>query len=105
MNLRERLSHFWNVTLGEDYPEMENIEESNDSKYAELKESLERVNAMASNFNKPSTGKKGGKGGKGGKGSIVENVSVDEKAAAKVAAKVAEAKKGNKGKAKEIEGK
>lgn len=73
MKLKERLSHFWNVTLGEDYPEMEDIEESNDPKYAELKESLERVNAMESNFNKPSTGKKGGKG------SIVENITVDEK--------------------------
>ena len=93
MKLKERLSHFWNVTLGEDYPEMEDIEESNDPKYAELKESLERVNKMENSFNKPSTGKKGGKG------SIVENVSVDEKAAAKVA----EAKKGNKEQAKEIE--
>lgn len=93
MKLKERLSHFWTVTLGEDYPEMEDIEESNDPKYAELKESLERVNAMESNFNKPSTGKKGGKG------SIVENITVDEKNAAKVA----EAKRESKEQSKEIE--
>ena len=93
MKLKERLSHFWNVTLGEDYPEMEDIEESNDPKYAELKEYLERVNAMESNFNKPSTGKKGGKG------SIVENITVDEKNAAKVA----EAKRESKEQSKEIE--
>ena len=37
MKLKERLSHFWNVTLGEDYPEMEDIEESNDPKYADRK--------------------------------------------------------------------
>ena len=93
MKLKERLSHFWNVTLGEDYPEMEDIEESNDPKYAELKESLERVNAMERKFNKPSTGKKGGKG------SIVENITVDEKNAAKVA----EAKRESKEQSKEIE--
>ena len=93
MNLKERLSHFWNETLGEDYPETENIEESDSPEYAELKASLSRVQAIEEKFSKPSTGKKGGKG------SIVENVSVDEKAAAKVA----EAKKGNKEQAKEIE--
>jgi len=48
---------------------------------------------MESNFNKPSTGKKGGKG------SIVENITVDEKNAAKVA----EAKRESKEQSKEIE--
>lgn len=90
MNLRERLSHFWNETLGVDCPETENIEQSNSPEYDELKASLSRVQAIEENFSKPSTGKKG---------SIVQNVSVDEKAAAEVA----EAKKGNKEQAKEIE--
>ena len=96
MNLRERLSHFWNETLGVDCPE---IEQSNSPEYDELKASLSRVQAIEEKFSKPSTGPSTGK--KGGKGSIVQNVSVDEKAAAEVA----EAKKGNKEQAKEIEGK
>lgn len=94
MNLRERLSHFWNETLGVDCPE---IEQSNSPEYDELKASLSRVQAIEEKFSKPSTGPSTGK--KGGKGSIVQNVSVDEKAAAEVA----EAKKGNKEQAKEIE--
>ena len=94
MNLRERLSHFWNETLGVDCPE---IEQSNSPEYDELKDSLSRVQAIEEKFSKPSTGPSTGK--KGGKGSIVQNVSVDEKAAAEVA----EAKKGNKEQAKEIE--
>lgn len=97
MNLRKRLSHFWNETLGVDYPEKVNIEKSNLPEYAELKASLSRVQAIEKKFSKPSTGPSTGK--KGGKGSIVQNVSVDEKAAAEVA----EAKKGNKEQAKEIE--
>lgn len=97
MNLRERLSHFWNETLGVDYPEKVNKEKSNLPEYAELKASLSRVQAIEKKFSKPSTGPSTGK--KGGKGSIVQNVSVDEKAAAEVA----EAKKGNKEQAKEIE--
>lgn len=97
MNLREILSHFWNETLGVDYPEKVNIEKSNLPEYAELKASLSRVEEIEKDFSKPSTGPSTGK--KGGKGSIVQNVSVDEKAAAEVA----EAKKGNKEQAKEIE--
>lgn len=97
MNLRERLSHFWNETLGVDCPEKVNIEKSNLPEYAELKASLSRVQEIEKKFSKPSTGPSTGK--KGGKGSIVQNVSVDEKAAAEVA----EAKKGNKEQAKEIE--
>lgn len=99
MNLRERLSHFWNETLGVDCPKTENIEQSNSPEYDELKASLSRVQAIEEKFSKPSTGPSTGK--KGGKGSIVQNVSVDEKAAAEVA----EAKKGNKEQANEIEGK
>lgn len=99
MNLRERLSHFWNETLGVDCPETENIEQSNSPEYDELKASLSRDQAIEEKFSKPSTGPSTGK--KGGKGSIVQNVSVDEKAAAEVA----EAKKENKEQAKEIEGK
>ena len=104
MNLRKRLSHFWNETLGVDCPETncpetKNIEQSNSPEYDELKASSSRVQAIEEKFSKPSTGPSTGK--KGGKGSIVQNVSVDEKAAAEVA----EAKKGNKEQAKEIEGK
>lgn len=97
MNLRKRLSHFWNETLGVDCPEKKNIEQSNSPEYDEIKASLSRVKAIEEKFSKPSTGPSTGK--KGGKGSIVQNVSVDEKAAAEVA----EAKKGNKEQAKEIE--
>lgn len=96
MNLRERLSHFWNETLGVDCPETENIEQSNSPEYDELKASLSRVQAIEEKFSKPSTGPSTGK--KGGKGSIVQNVSVDEKAAAEVA----EAKKETKSKLKKL---
>lgn len=97
MNLRKRLSHFWNETLGVDCPGTKNKKQSNSPEYDELKASLSRVQAIEEKFSKPSTGPSTGK--KGGKGSIVQNVSVDEKAAAEVA----EAKKGNKEQAKEIE--
>lgn len=93
MNLKEKLSYFWNVTLGEDYPETENVEKSNNPEFAELKESLNRIEEMENTYSKPASSSKGGKG------SIVQNVSVDEKAAAEVA----EAKKGNNEQAKEIE--
>lgn len=61
MNLRERLSHFWNETLGVDYPETENIEQSNSPEYDELKASLSRVQAIEEKFSKPSTGPSTGK--------------------------------------------
>lgn len=59
MNLRKRLSHFWNETLGVDYPEK--VEKSNLPEYAELKASLSRVNAIEKKFSKPSTGPSTGK--------------------------------------------
>lgn len=93
MNLKEKLSYFWNVTLGEDYPETEDVKKSNNPEFAELKKSLNRIEEMENTYSKPASSSKGGKG------SIVQNVSVDEKAAAAVA----EAKKGNKEQAKEIE--
>lgn len=96
MNLRKRLSHFWNETLGVDCPETKNIEQSNSPEYDELKASLSGVQAIEEKFSKPSTGPSTGK--KGGKGSIVQNVSVDEKAAAEVA----EAKKETKSKLKKL---
>ena len=93
MNLKEKLSYFWNVTLGEDYPETKDVKKSNNPEFAELKKSLNRIEEMENTYSKPASSSKGGKG------SIVQNVSVDEKAAAEVA----EAKKGNKEQAKEIE--
>lgn len=93
MNLKEKLSYFWNGTLGEDYPETEDVKKSKNPEFAELKKSLNRIEEMENTYSKPASSSKGGKG------SIVQNVSVDEKAAAEVA----EAKKGNKEQAKEIE--
>lgn len=61
MNLRERLSHFWNETLGVDCPETKNIEQSNSPEYDELKASLSRVQAIEVKFSKPSTGPSTGK--------------------------------------------
>ena len=86
MKLRERFSHFWNETLGVDYPQTENIEESNLPEYDELKDSLSRVQAIEKKYKKQSTGK-----------NIVKKVSVNEKNAAKVA----EAKNGSKEQAEE----
>lgn len=96
MNLKEKLSYFWNVTLGEDYPKTEDVKKSKNPEFAELKKSLNRIEKMENTYSKYS---KPASSSKGGKGSIVQNVSVDEKAAAEVA----EAKKGNKEQAKEIE--
>ena len=97
MNLKKKLSYFWNVTLGEDYPETEDVKKSKNPEFAKLKKSLKkslnRIEEMENTYSKPASSSKGGKG------SIVQNVSVDEKAAAEVA----EAKKGNKEQAKEIE--
>ena len=88
MKLKEKLSYFWNVTLGADYTEKENIEESENPEYAELKESLERVKTIEQNFNKSTSSNKGGKGNSG-KNKIVETVVINPK----VISKVAEAKK------------
>lgn len=88
MNLKERLSHFWNDTLGVDCPEQENIEESQNP---ELKASLERVDNLEKKYYQASsTSNKGGKGNSGK--SIVEQVKVDSAKAMKQAKQVAESK-------------
>ncbi len=81
MNLKERLSHFWNDTLGVDCPEQENIEESKSPEHEELIASLARVNALAEKYRVSSSPK----GGKGNSGKIVKTVVVDPRIAAKAA--------------------
>ena len=82
MNLKEKLSYFWNVTLGEDYPQAEDIEKSNNPEFAELKESLNRIQAMENKYSKPSGSNKVGKGNSE-KNKIVETVVVNPKAVTK----------------------
>ena len=89
MSLKEKLSYFWNVTLGEDYPEAEDIEKSNNPEFAELKESLNRVQDIENKFSNSTASKKPVKENKN---KIVKTVVIDQKAAAKTA----EAKKETK---------
>ena len=82
MSLKERISHFWNVTLGVDIPEQEDIETSSNPELAELKESLERVKALEEKATSKHNngGKKGGKG----KSKVVETVTIDPREVLKV---------------------
>ena len=82
MSLKEKLIHFWNVTLGEDIQEQEDIETSNNPEYAELKKSLERVKVLEEKVTTSNNGKKGGKGNSG-KSKVVETVEIDTSAVAK----------------------
>ena len=82
MSLKEKLSYFWNVTLGEDYPEAEDIEKSNNPEFAELKESLNRVQDIENKFSNSTVSKKPVKENKN---KIVKTVVIDQKAAAKTA--------------------
>ena len=81
MNLKEKISYFWNVTLGVDIPEQENIETSNNPELAELKKSLERIKTLEekAKSKNSNSGKKGGKGNT----KIVETVVVDPRAISK----------------------
>lgn len=89
MNLKEKLSYFWNVTLGEDYPETEDVEKSNNPEFAELKKSLNRIEEMENTYSKPASSSKGGKGNSG-KTKIVETVAIDPKAVKAMANKAQE---------------
>ncbi len=59
MSIKEKILHFWFVTLGPD------VEEKNISDMPELEESLKRVEDLEVKFEKP-TSNKAGKGGKSG---------------------------------------
>ena len=75
MSIKEKLSYFWNVTLGVDTQDVIDIETSTDVKYKELKESLQRVNEME---RKLDASNKTGKSGKSSK-DVVQKVDIDYK--------------------------
>lgn len=86
MKLKERLSRFWNDTLGVDCPDEVNILESNKPEDEELKKSLARVENLEKKY-KVSTS------GKNSNGKLVEKVETDtSKAVEKAEQKVAEQK-------------
>lgn len=78
MNLKQKLSHFWNVTLGEDYPEASNI----DSKLEiELNNSLKNTEKIEAKFYGNETSNNEAKGGKGNSREIVPKAEVNTKEA------------------------
>ena len=84
MSLKERISYFWNVTLGVDIQEpQEDIETSTNPELAELKKSLERVKSLEEKSSNSSNNNKGGKR----KSKVVETVVIDPKVVSKVAEK------------------
>ena len=85
MKLKEKISHFWNVTLGVDCPDEVDILDSNNLENAELIESMKRVNNLESKY-KVSNSAKGGKGSNSSRDNkIVEKVKVDSTTANKIA--------------------
>ncbi len=81
MKVKERISHFWNETLGIDCPEEINILDSQRPEDQDLKESLARVDDLEKKYKASSTGSS-----KGGKGQvIVEKIEVDSTKATKQA--------------------
>ena len=63
MKLKERLSHFWNDTLGVDCPDEINILDSGRPEDEELKKSLARVDELEKKFKvSSSSSSKAGKG-------------------------------------------
>lgn len=77
MSILERLSYFWNETLGVDCPDEIDIKTSTDPNYQELKESLQRVDEMESALYTTS----GNKGGKGNSNPVVEKVVINHEIA------------------------
>ena len=77
MKLKEKLSHFWNVTLGADYIEEIDIEKSTAPEMKELKESLNRIKILE---NRQELATSTPKGGKGNSGKVVETVAIDPRA-------------------------
>lgn len=82
MRIKEKLIHFWNVTLGPDLQPEIDIENSKDPNMTELRESLTRnVTAIEAKFiasNRNSSPK-------GGKDGLVEKAEVDTAKAMKEA--------------------
>ena len=72
MKIKEKLNHFWKVTLGPDYEEQIDIENSTNPELQELKASLKRVKAMEKDLSYNNNAK-------GGKGRVVQAVAVDHK--------------------------
>ncbi len=97
MSLKEKLSHFWNETLGVDCPEEIDI---SDSQNPEIKESLARVGNLEKKYQASSTSNKGGKGNSG-KG-IVKQVEVNSVKAMKQAKQKVAESKGKTGEEKQI---
>lgn len=84
MSLRERISHFWNDTLGVDCPEEIDISASNNPDDKELQESLSRVDEIEKKYKVAlATSNKGGKSNSGK--NIVEQVEVNSSKAIKQA--------------------
>ena len=98
MNLIEKLTYFWNVTLGIDCPDEVEIESDGSILAEEWEKSLERVGEMEKKFT--STSNKAGKGGKSNK-LDVPTVTIDTKAVEK--AQKSKAQKASKKQDVEIE--
>ena len=79
MSFKEKLKHFWNVTLGEDYPAETNLEQqiANDPSLKELEKSQGRINQMEANLGN-SSAPKGGKSSARNK--IIEQVTISPEA-------------------------
>lgn len=93
MKLKERIKHFWNVTLGVDCPEEKNILDSQRPEDEELKESLARIIDFEKKYKAFSASSS--KGGKGNSGkSIVEPIKIDDFKAMKEAKQKAAESKG-----------
>ncbi|MCI9177567.1 MAG: hypothetical protein HFJ28_03110 [Clostridia bacterium] len=88
MKLKEKLSHFWNVTLGADYIEEIDIEKSTAPEMKELKESLNRIKFLEKRQEAVTSTLKGGKGNSE---KVVETVVIDPRAV-KAMADLAKAK-------------
>lgn len=89
MKLKERLSHFWNDTLGVDYEEEIDIENSQRPEDKELKQALGKVSELEKKYrisNSSNGGKNAGK-------KIVEKVDVDNAKATEKAEKKVEQQK------------
>ena len=89
MKLKERLSHFWNDTLGVDYEEEIDIENSQRPEDKELKQALEKVSELEKKYRIPNSSNGGKNAGK----KIVEKVDVDNTKATEEAEKKAEQQK------------
>ena len=83
MKLKERISHFWNDTLGVDCPDEVNILDSERPEDKELRESLERIDNLEKKYEASITSS--AKGGKGSSTKVVEKVETNTSKAIKKA--------------------